>query len=332
MTEDEFPEEDVDTAAALWHERLRVPNVAPEVFADFRRWLARDTRHGEAFDRVGTAWDDFVDHALATEILGFRQDALKHAQQLRGPGTSRRWAYGVAAWFILFSAGATGLFYYLNQPKSLTYSTELGQREHLILADHSQVDVDADSTILVRFDGNTRHIEVLRGQAYFQVAKDPKRKFVVENRGHAVIATGTEFDVEALPDQTRVTLVEGHVLVGTPGDNGHLTRQLAALEPGDSLRIGVDNRTVLRHRANVLALTAWRHGKLVFDDTPVSEAVAEMARYTHEAILLGPGVETIRVSGVFAEGDLEGFVSALESYYPVRLEREATGQLKLVRR
>ncbi len=331
MTEEELPKDDVDAAAALWLERLRDPHVTPEIFAAFRAWISCDPRHDEAFVRVGNAWDAFADHALAPDILGYRKDALGHAQQLRSSGTNRLWIYAAAVWLVLFASGAGALYFYLQQPKDLIYSTEVGQREHLVLSDNSQVDVDADSSVVVRFGKRERHVEVLRGQAYFQVAKERTRKFVVENRGRVVIATGTEFNVEALPDETRVVLAEGHVVVGTPGTNGGLAQKLAALSPGDILRLGPAGRMELKHDANVLALTAWRHGKLVFDDTPVGEAIADMARYTHQSVELGPGTASIRVSGVFAEGDLAGLLSALESYYGVKPERDAGGAVRLVR-
>jgi transmembrane sensor len=99
--------------------------------------------------------------------------------------------------------------------------------------------------------------------------------------------------------------------------------------PGDVFTSSQGQQAQLVHGANVLAITAWRQGKLVFDDTPVSEALSQMQRYSRQTVTIDPAVAQIRVSGVFTAGDLEGFVSALKSYYPVTLKADGQGGMIL---
>jgi transmembrane sensor len=324
-------ENDIDEAAALWLQRLREPLASADVIVAFEEWRNADACHGEAFERIARIWDGVETHAVAPEILRMRRDALSHAQQLRDarPKPRRLWPYFAgAAWVAILAAVGANL--YFAGPKPLVYTTEVGERQSLILTDNSHVDIDADSSVSVEFTGKERHISLLRGQAFFQVAKDRSRPFVVESQGRDVVATGTEFNVETLAQTLRVTLVEGHVLVRSVRASGGWGQVLAALEPGDEFTAGSPSR--LAHGVNTLAITAWRHGKLMFDDTPVAEALAEMGRYSHETIAIDPSATAIRVSGVFTVGDMAGLSSALESYYPVKLVADGQGNLTLTRR
>lgn len=82
--------------------------------------------------------------------------------------------------------------------------------------------------------------------------------------------------------------------------------------------------------ANVPATTSWTVGRLTFEDTPISVAVAEVNRYSREPIeLRDPRISEIRVSGVFNAGDIDGFVAALTDLYPLKATRGADGRIVL---
>jgi transmembrane sensor len=93
------------------------------------------------------------------------------------------------------------------------YSTDVGERRSLTLADGSTVDLNARSSIRVEFTKTERHVELLGGQALFQVAKDSARPFIVRSAEATVRAVGTQFDVNRKPSGTTVTVLEGRVAV-----------------------------------------------------------------------------------------------------------------------
>jgi transmembrane sensor len=172
-----------------------------------------------------------------------------------------------------------------------------------------------------------RLVHLLRGQAYFRIAKQRERPFIVESHGRAVIATGTVFDVEALAHGLHVVLVEGHVDVRTGVTVD--APLLARLEPGDSLKTESGASPHLDRGTNLLSVLAWRSGRLVFDDEPLAEAIARMSRYSPQRVILEGPVASLRVSGVFKARDVAGLVAALKREYSVEARYDADGTLRL---
>jgi transmembrane sensor len=328
---------DVDEAAALWLQRLGEPNVGRDVIVEFEAWRNAGRSHAEAFARVVAAWDAIDEHAAAPEILNLRKDALDQAQWLamRRPEPRRRSPAIAAAFAAAIALGAAGLYFLYPAPRQSAgriYASEIGERKIIYLEDGSRIEMDADSQVSVAFTPGERHLQVLRGQAFFQVAKDRARPFVVEANRRDVVATGTSFDVEAIADGLQVALVEGHVIVRNAGASHAADAVLAALSPGDELTVQSGRAPALVHHADMLTATAWRQGKLVFDDVPLADAVAQLQRYSHQKIAADRSVAALRVSGVFDVGDLAGFAVAVEHYYPVAAVFDRNRDLTLVRR
>lgn len=325
---------DIDEAAALWLQRLGEANAGRETIAEFEAWRNADRAHAEAFARVVAVWDAIDEHATSPEILKLRKDALDSAQWLamRKPEPRRRFPAMAAGFVIALVAGAAALYFLYPAPQQGTsrlYASEIGERKIIYLEDSSRIEMDADSEVAVSFTPGERHIQVLRGQAFFQVAKDRARPFVVEANRRDVVATGTSFDVQALPGGLQVALVEGHVLVRAVGDTHAV---LAALVPGDEMTVQDGHAPSLLHNANMITATAWREGKVIFDDTPLADAVGQLQRYSHQKISVDASAATLRVSGVFDAGDLAGFAGAVERYYPVVATFDRNRDLTLVRR
>jgi transmembrane sensor len=204
----------------------------------------------------------------------------------------------------------------------------------------------------VEFGSTKRHVTLEDGEALFEVAKETQRPFVVEAGGSEVTALGTVFSVSVTPDGNRdtgmlaVTLVEGQVRVQTPrgrGTNSASAEQLAhplVLLPGDRVRLtgfadSVSNRepTVYRDRPRIDQVLAWKRNEVMFDDVPLSEAVAEMNRYSRIPIVLGEGASMTkaRVSGLFRPGDNLAFAHAIAELHGL-VAREKEGRVELSRR
>lgn len=327
-------DEDLDEAAGVWLQRLLDSDVGDDVVAAFEQWRKADPLHGEAFDRVAREWDTLGQHATAPELLALKRDAFLHAGRLAPTRASRaRWPFAAAvASIVVLSAAA--VVTYLSQPSpQAAFTTGMGERKTLTLADKSSVDMDAESALSVEFTARERRVRVENGQVYFHVAKDRARPFVVEAKGKSIVATGTEFDVETLAQGMRVTLVEGRVTVKAAAVFlGWGESQLARLVPGDAFSSEVNGAPALVHGVNVRAALAWRSGKLIFDDTPLADALATLARYSSERIAMDPALAGIRVSGVFTQRDMREFTRALKSYYPVSVVANPAGGLLLLPR
>jgi transmembrane sensor len=188
-------------------------------------------------------------------------------------------------------------------------------------------------------------LELVRGQAQFQVAHDIGRPFTVHACDKTVVATGTSFNVDLLAGDVIVTLIEGRVsiLQDRParvaiGPRSPLV--LAKLIPGEQLiahdagsgRIDATPPTAILEHANIDRTTAWESGQLIFDNEPLASVVPQVARYGDRPVVVDQNVGSLRISGVFNAGDLTAFLDAVQRELPVVAETGDDGVVRLQRR
>src|SRR5262249_12215346 len=158
----------------------------------FEAWLA-EPGNAEAWDEVQEGWARVGEEAQSPELLALRRDALSrvHAHnRARWLGSDRlRWAAALVA-LLMGAALIAGLLQWRTARPDV-YETALGERRGITLVDGSRISLDAASRLTVRYTEALRRLELERGQARFDVARDAARPFVVGARGRSVVATGT---------------------------------------------------------------------------------------------------------------------------------------------
>jgi transmembrane sensor len=325
------------TQAAAWRVRLEENDLdgCPELSA----WLAEDERNAAAWQRVQEDWALFGEHANAPEILELRAAALAHAHEAGQSRwvRSRRFAMshrlGIAAGILILAIG--GLLLWMQQPE--VYTTRVGERRVVTLADGSQVALDSRSEVKVQFSSHARELTLTKGQARFDVARDIERPFSVSADGHKVIAMGTSFNVDLFGPSLLVTLIEGRVVVSSTPSLLEVTK-VEALVPRITLDAG--EQVVFSPKAppsvarvNLGQATAWENGEVVSDNDSLATVVARINRYTQHAVIIDdPQTGALRISGVFHTGDTQGFISTIVAYLPVRAEQDADGTTRLTHR
>nr|WP_274705084.1 FecR domain-containing protein [Sphingomonas sp. H160509] len=202
------------------------------------------------------------------------------------------------------------------------YRTATGQRLMVTLTDGSRLTLDTDSRVRVAYNDAERRLVLERGQALFEVAKHQPRPFVVTAGSQSVTAHGTAFDIRLDPGAVQVALVEGLVSVAAKG--GHA--KPVAMVPDDVLTAAAGSVS-LRHVPGIaLALSSWSEGRLVFEDTTLRHAIAEMNRYgTPRIALADTKAGDVRISGSFRTGEVQPFLDALQMGFPVTVARRADG-------
>jgi transmembrane sensor len=206
------------------------------------------------------------------------------------------------------------------------YTTAIGERSTANLDDGSVAELNTNTRLNIDFSDNERRVELVEGQVFFDVAKDPDRPFIVIAGDQRIEAIGTAFDVLYMNGQVKVTLVEGIVNVAaqTFNDAGQADDLFVQLEAGQSL-VTAAVAPVEPPRIELTDTdlsTVWRNGRAFFEDSSLSEAVEEMNRYSHVQIRLeGEGLEHIRMNGMFRTGQQENFVDTLVAYYAIEAER-----------
>jgi transmembrane sensor len=192
-------------------------------------------------------------------------------------------------------------------PANARYASPRGEVKELQLADGSRMILDADSVAMATFTAAARELRLQKGRALFAVQRDASRPFVVSAAGRAIVAVGTQFDVNIVPDGITVTLLEGRVNIASLDDG----RALVTLSPGQQYVERGGNATIQSIGAATENVIAWPKGLINFDAQPLAEAAAIMNRYSSEQIVIGANAATIKVSGQFRAGATQRFAATL---------------------
>jgi transmembrane sensor len=351
---------DATTASSLeqavaWRIRL---TESPELFrAGFSAWLAADPANEQAWRAVQTPWMFLGEQSTSPSVVRLRRAALVHAYNaLRSNwlrAKLRRPPVRLAAAASVLIALVGGVLWWQHRP--LVYTTGPGEQRSVRLADGSRIVLDASSEVTVRYTADARTLALIRGQARFDVAHNPLRPFTVTADGRKVVATGTAFDVNLIGSELRVTLLKGHVVilpadasvkpfvpVGEPGVNPRMVDvavtgippnwRRIALDPGEQLVLA-EHAPPHVSRVNLRRVTAWQRGQLVFKNEPLHQVLTSIDRYIPEPIVAGDArTANMRISGVYQEGDVDGFVGTITHYLPVQAQERANGTVILTYR
>ncbi|WP_437880174.1 FecR family protein [Pseudomonas sp. LRF_L74] len=198
--------------------------------------------------------------------------------------------------------------------------TAIGQRHSLTLADGSQVQLNSASHLRVEQRLRSRQFELLEGEATFSVTHGPK-PFIVRSQGVAVRDIGTVFNVRSDSRGVAVAVLEGAVEVSASALSSrqlHGGEQVLASDGAISATTFADSERV----------TAWQHGKLRFDGTPLRDVIADIQRYRQAPIRLADErLGGLRMSGEYDSAAIESLVNLLPSILPVRIARVADGSV-----
>jgi len=317
---------DADEQAAWWAARLDGSTLSAADRAGLEQWLAADPAHRLLL----TSYCQFsADLEQQLPLLAGIRDEL--ADSRTAPKTTqlhpwlRRPIWAGAA---LIAAAAVAVVLWPGQPQDQfkNISTPVARRQAVTLADGSQVELNAQTALVVELKAGERRVRLASGEAFFHVSKDPARPFFVETPAGSVRVTGTQFNVRTDPsDRLEVTVLEGAVQV-RPGP-GAATLPLRAV---DQYVHTTGHSAVQSLPAAALDdALAWRTGHVVFNGTPLREALACFARYHGRTLTASDAVAGQRVGGRRSLDDLDGFLSALEGALPVRVTRESDGSIRV---
>ncbi|MGE5565212.1 MAG: FecR family protein [Parcubacteria group bacterium] len=330
--------------AADWDIRLRSAACSPADREAFERWCAADPAHAEAFDGLQLGIGALKDAYATSPRLRAMRD---QARSLRPAPQPWRMAAGVAA--ATLAAGALGGYVYTHQgqggsslatmelPRGApsVYQTAVGERTSVTLSDGSVVTLNTRSRLVVNYTPGRRDVTLVAGQALFHVAHNTARPFVVTAGSRQVTAVGTAFDVRLDRKQVKVTLIEGKVRVEPA--KGSIWRALPLapknLTAGEELVASNTSPVVQVATANIPVETSWRQGVVVFNDTPLADAVAEINRYSPDPISVGDdALSDLRINGRFRTAEPAAFVNAVVAYFPIEAHRTPGGETVLTGR
>jgi transmembrane sensor len=304
-----------------WLLRVEAAPDDTRLRAAARAWADADAAHAEAWALVWKTWT-LTGHAQPIHA----EDWIPAAPPTPAPSLWRRRiapaALALAACLALVLAAPALLL-----SLAADHLTGAGETRDIVLDDGSVVHLGADSAISIAFTPERRAVELLAGEAYFEVVPDASRPFMVGAADFTVTVTGTAFDVGITARSLSVAVAEGRVRVA-PFDEGGATP--VELRPGD--RLTVDRRTGGGVLASVPPgdVAAWRQGRLIAEDVAFADVVEAIGRYHPGAIVVADdSLNEHRMTGAYDLDDPVRALRALAGPYGARV-REITPYLIVV--
>ena len=327
------------------------------------QWLRESPVHVLEYLAIARLWGDVSEiDAVTAEItdltkantagnvveLDVRRQTGNYSEsteRARRRSSSRLWGrhrrVSVAASILaVVLLGVSGWWYASNSQE--THLTARGEQRSLVLDDGSVVEMNTSSQIRVNYDASTRYVTLVRGEVFFDVRQDADRPFVVQAGQSEIRVHGTKFNVYMQTRETTVTVLEGNVTVlttslsridaegaGAAAESDPLSRsngESVSLVGGEQAVIDNETRRITTAALENLAQSmAWTERRLVFDESPLEQILAEFARYNEfDYVISGEDVGKREFTGVFDTQDPESFIAYLEFYSEVSVTR-ATG-------
>lgn len=319
--------------ASLWLSRIDRGLTARE-HEELQLWLDQDPENLSTFLKLAKLWDK-------VDVLSRLSDLFPEDQ----PKTKTAW-YGpaLAATVMMLALLGVWQFTLLNssvedapavansEPKNV-YETAVGEHSKVRLSDGSELVLNTNSRIQVMFSKKRRLLKLERGEVHIQVAHDTARPLMVMAGDQLVQAVGTAFNIELNSEQkVELMVTEGKVLVGVhtpqtlkPGLEPEVLQASEAVAVSQGELLLSDNReTVKKIKTDEINVKlSWQKGNLIFRGESLSDAVAEVSRYTPvEFVFLDEDLKKIRVAGLFKAGDVEGLLATLQKNFNISYQMQ----------
>lgn len=324
--------EKVSEQAFEWLLKFDAGQVSAADQRIFAAWLKQSPLHGDEYLQLTATWRELdgvdlghhvnIDHLLKTAPVNVVSIPAHSGQPATRPGNTMRrgrtvaWLAALAATVLLAVAGP-GLFQWYAADETL-YSTVRGEQTSFTLDDGSVLHLNTQSRIRVRLTHAERHIELVTGEALFDVAKDPNRPFRVHTAQAVVQVLGTQFNIYQQQQRTMITVVDGKVAVqahqpqARAADTAatHTPFTLAARQQASIAAGGAVSR---QNNVDTKRITAWRQRQLVFREDTLAHIASEFNRYNRAQIVVaGKRAAKRRLTGVFKADDPRSLVQFLQ--------------------
>lgn len=307
---------EVRAAARSWVVRLADPSATTRERAAFEAWLARDPSHAAAYQNVLRLYS-------AAGELKDRFSSAPPAARL-----ARRFSPKASAW-IGSSAAAMALAVWLAQPASAPpardFATHVAEVRDVALDDGSMVTLGADTEMEVAFSASERRVRIGDGEAFFEVAPDPQRPFLVDLGPAHVRVVGTAFEMKAVCGGARISVMHGTVEVTTP------TGRVQRVTAGHVLELPAAGNGTAALLQSSQAIASWRENFVSYEDASLCEVVADANRYGRTPITLAePALGVLRVSVAYPTDQVDQMLASLDAGFPIDIRHNADGSIAIV--
>jgi transmembrane sensor len=331
--------ESIEAEAASWITVLGRENVSKADILALDAWLSQSERNRNAFNELTDLWDDL---SVLKELDDIAKSVSIESEQ-QSTFWQRRSFVGIAASiFICFIISGSLYWQHLTKFNQQAHIiTTVGEQRTIILSDTSTIQVNTNSQLEIDFSRDKRVIRLLKGEAYFTVAKNKQRPFYVYAGDGFVQAIGTSFNVRLkLHDEIEVTVEEGLVgLAAAVKETPIKTKDVEFISPSEGINapetflaeLSAGQSTTFSHTVDKIELIeapalnrklAWRQGVLAYSNVPLLKVIDDISRYTNITIeIADPSLRNLPIAGYFRVGEVEALFDSLEITFGLDVKR-----------
>lgn len=336
--------------ALIWYSTLRDADGRDLIEAVGRKWQQwySDPQNRRVFDDVShlLGWRDFYSkrarpsepdldtdsYDLSVPITEWRRSqSLREVQKRRSSATAWRWlsrGIGAAAMAVLLLLPPPRMWPSSSKTSPVVYQTDIGRLRDIRLSDGSKIILGGLTKISVEFSATQRSVSLVNGQAWFKVAHDQRRSFIVSAGDGTIADVGTAFLVTRDSDRVVVSVTEGTVEVSTrlSVSSRLQMRQTAPIRvrQGEQLVFGDNGALSGAKRTDTHAAMAWTNEQLMFEDQPLRYVIETVNRYSARRILVSPAAGQLRLSGIVFENDIQEWLQTLQAILPVTVQEQGS--------
>lgn len=312
------PAKPVREEAAAWLLRTTAPDWNIEQQSELDDWLSASEFHRAAYWRLEAAWTE------ATRLAALRPSKPHRVQA--GKTFIHRTFRAIAAVAVFAVVGVGGYQIY-SRPAVTVYATPVGGHRTLTFPDGTIIELSTNTEVSIANDLTRRQAWLTKGEAYFQIAHNPDRPFVVTVGDHKVTDLGTKFLIDRGEKRLEVALFEGRARLETVHASGPL--RSTELTPGEVAVATADIMSVTRRPvAKLSSELSWRKGLLIFDGTTLADAVSEFNKYNVEKIVIrDPSILKLRVNGTFPVHARQEFADVAHAVFGLRVKTRGNDTL-----
>lgn len=308
--------------AAKWF--IRMQEAAPDSIerSQFEVWLMQNPLHQQEYTSIGEAWNgiDSIDELKKLVDAKQAKQTTQRMNQSKRAKKIKNALAAISACIVFAFAGLIGQQQYQQWQAApimqLASQTSTAQLATQTLEDGSQITLNAQSQIQVTYYRHQRHVNLLKGEAIFNVQKDASRPFVVETNNAKITVLGTRFAVNKLSQLVRVSVDHGKVQVESKADGGKLI-----LQNGQVAEIP-NGQAVQPKNAQATDYFKFATGTIVFNQADMLEVAEVLSRYRQKKVAV-KGSSQDNISAVFQVKDTETFINTLPKIANVTISQTA---------
>lgn len=313
--------------AASWFAYLHSGDGTQEDWRVFEQWRQAHPENDRQYRNVQRIWDATL-HIPENEI---REILMRREAPAPRPNLARRrfgWGLAGVCSAALIGGVALNSGWLASPLQTVQLISKRGERHQITLPDGSTLDVNTGTRAVARLYEGRRVVELLEGEIFFSVQHDAESPFVVDAGGNHIVVTGTRFNVRYDAQTARVSVESGSVDVYS---GRWWNRQSRSLVKDQGIDVFEEQALGGVQQRDLDATLAWQRGKIVFENTPLAQAVAEINRYLDRpARLDAPALRDHRIAGIFSVDDPQALIDMLPEFAPVRVYHLQDGHTRIV--